>query len=166
MFSYYGSKSKIVDYYPPPKYGKIIEPFAGSARYSLKYWDREIMLFDKYVVIIKVWKWLQQCSKQDILNLPDIYKLKKGFDLRTLNLSEGELLFMGLNAGIASTSPRYKISPMTADQNGMQTYFNEPQIIYIKLNTGKLNYVHLIKSKTKKQYGLLTLLISLVVMPI
>ena len=31
MFSYYGSKSKIVDYYPPPKHKKIIEPFAGSA---------------------------------------------------------------------------------------------------------------------------------------
>ena len=30
MFSYYGSKGKIVDYYPPPKHKKIIEPFAGS----------------------------------------------------------------------------------------------------------------------------------------
>lgn len=37
MFSYYGSKSKIVDLYQPPKFDKIIEPFAGSARYSLKY---------------------------------------------------------------------------------------------------------------------------------
>jgi len=34
MFSYYGSKSKIVDYYPPPKHKRIIEPFAGSARYT------------------------------------------------------------------------------------------------------------------------------------
>jgi site-specific DNA-adenine methylase len=35
MFSYYGSKSKIVKYYPCPAHDKIIEPFAGSARYSL-----------------------------------------------------------------------------------------------------------------------------------
>lgn len=70
MFSYYGSKSKIVDYYPPPRYGKIIEPFAGSARYSLKWFDREVLLVDKYEVIVKIWKWLQLCSKQDILGLP------------------------------------------------------------------------------------------------
>ncbi len=73
MFSYYGSKSKIVDYYPPPKkYDKIIEPFAGSARYSLKYFDRDILLVDKYEVIIKIWKWLQQCSVNDILSLPEL----------------------------------------------------------------------------------------------
>jgi len=44
MFSYYGSKSKIVDCYPAPRYDKIIEPFAGSARYSLKWWNREYAL--------------------------------------------------------------------------------------------------------------------------
>jgi site-specific DNA-adenine methylase len=35
MWSYYGGKSKIVQYYPDPKYDTIIEPFAGSAQYSL-----------------------------------------------------------------------------------------------------------------------------------
>lgn len=69
MFSYYGSKSKIVHLYPPPKYGTIIEPFAGSARYSLKYFDRNVIINDKYPVVYKMWKWLQVCSKQDILSL-------------------------------------------------------------------------------------------------
>ncbi len=54
MFSYYGSKSKVVDLYPSPKFGKIIEPFAGSARYSLKYFDRDVLLVDKWEVIIKI----------------------------------------------------------------------------------------------------------------
>lgn len=67
MFSYYGSKSKIVDYYPAPKYGKIIEPFAGSARYSLKWWDRDITLIDKYPVLIEVWHFLQSCNRRDVL---------------------------------------------------------------------------------------------------
>jgi hypothetical protein len=71
MFSYYGSKSKIVDLYPPPKHGKIIEPFAGSARYSLKYFDKDVLLVDKYDVIVRIWKWLQQCSAADILKLPE-----------------------------------------------------------------------------------------------
>jgi hypothetical protein len=71
MFSYYGSKSKIIDLYPAPKYGKIIEPFAGSARYALKYWYMDVLLVDKYEVIVRIWKWLQQCSPQDILKLPE-----------------------------------------------------------------------------------------------
>lgn len=74
MFSYYGSKSKIVDYYPPPRYGRIIEPFAGSARYSLKWFDRDVLLVDKYPVIVEVWHYLQAASKQDILGLPAIGK--------------------------------------------------------------------------------------------
>lgn len=37
MFSYYGSKSKIVSLYPKPRYNLVIEPFAGCAWYSLLY---------------------------------------------------------------------------------------------------------------------------------
>ena len=120
MFSYYGSKSKIVGLYPPPKYGKIIEPFAGSARYSLKYWDNDILLVDKYEVVIRIWKWLQQCSENDILSLP---KFETGIDLRNCNLSEEELLFLGMCAGIASTQPRFKISPYAGEQNGRKNRF-------------------------------------------
>ena len=69
MFSYYGSKSKIVDYYPPPKHKRIIEPFAGSARYSLKYWQNDVLLVDKYPVIVEVWSYLKNASEADILNV-------------------------------------------------------------------------------------------------
>lgn len=120
MFSYYGSKSKIVDLYPPPKFDKIIEPFAGSARYALKYWHKDVLLVDKYDVVIRIWKWLQQCSKQDILGLP---KFETGVDLRKCNLSEEELLFLGMCAGIASTQPRYKISSYAGEQNGRKNRF-------------------------------------------
>lgn len=75
MWGYYGSKSKIIKKYPLPKYSKIIEPFAGTAQYSLLYWDREIHLIEKYDVIANLWKWLQKCSRQDILC---IRKLKFG----------------------------------------------------------------------------------------
>lgn len=115
MWNYYGSKSIIVDLYPPPKYGKIIEPFAGSARYSLKYWDRDVLLVDKYDVVIKVWKWLQSCSKQDILGLPD---LKKGELISDYNLPEPAAMFLGFLAGVSCTAPRNKISAFAAEQNG------------------------------------------------
>jgi site-specific DNA-adenine methylase len=67
MWGYYGSKSNLVDYYPEPECDLIIEPFAGTAQYSLKYWDRNVILVDKYETIINLWKWLQVCSEGDIL---------------------------------------------------------------------------------------------------
>jgi len=115
MWSYYGSKSMLVDLYPKPKNKTIIEPFAGTARYALKYFDNDVTIIDKYDVIIKIWLWLQKCSRNDILSLP---KLKTGDDLRSFNLSEGEFLFMAMNAGISSTSPRNKVSKFAAEQNG------------------------------------------------
>lgn len=75
MFSYYGSKSKVINYYPKPKHNTIIEPFAGSARYSLKYFENDVELYDKYDVVVGIWKYLQACSYNDIITLP---KLKEG----------------------------------------------------------------------------------------
>lgn len=70
MWSYYGTKTNLAGRYPAPQHALIIEPFAGAAKYSLKYWERDIILCDKYKVITDIWKWLQQCSKKDILGLP------------------------------------------------------------------------------------------------
>lgn len=70
MWSYYGSKSKVISYYTPPMYQRVIEPFAGTAQYALRYFDHDVLLVDKYDVIVRVWKWLQRCSKQDVLGLP------------------------------------------------------------------------------------------------
>jgi len=118
MFSYYGSKSKIVDYYPPPKYGKIIEPFAGSARYSLKYFDRDVLLVDKYENVIKVWKWLQQCSKNDILKFP---RLEKGMDIRKMDLSDVERIFMSFL--VASGRPSNIVTKFMDFSNGRENTF-------------------------------------------
>lgn len=78
MWSYYGSKSKLVHLYPEPQYPRIIEPFAGTARYALRYWDRDVTIIDKDDKIIAIWKWLQRCSPHDILKLP---VLKQGENL-------------------------------------------------------------------------------------
>lgn len=92
MWSYYGSKSKVVDLYPKPVYEKIIEPFAGSARYALKYFEKDIYLYDKYDVIIKIWHHLQKCSIGDIIGLPSIFK---GDNIDDFNISSDEKLLMG-----------------------------------------------------------------------
>lgn len=103
MFSYYGSKSKIVGCYPYPKHDKIIEPFAGSARYSLKHFEKDILLVDKYEVIVRIWHYLQAASPQDILKLPEpIYKE----DIRDYNVSEDEKLLLGFLVARGVASPQ------------------------------------------------------------
>lgn len=77
MWAYYGGKTKLVNYYPPPKHDTIIEPFAGTARYALKYFDRKVILMEKFDKVYQIWKYLQDASPADILSLPDIeYKGK------------------------------------------------------------------------------------------
>ena len=93
MWSYYGAKTNIIDYYPAPKFDKIIEPFAGTARYSLKYFDRDILLIDKYDVIVKIWKWMQKCSPSDILKLPRFIKKEQNINDFNFDCDEAKYLF-------------------------------------------------------------------------
>lgn len=72
MFSYYGRKSKIVNKYPEPKFGTIIEPFAGSATYAYKFWEKDVILVDGFQKVIKIWQYLQKAKPEDILKLPDV----------------------------------------------------------------------------------------------
>jgi site-specific DNA-adenine methylase len=70
MWSFYGRKYKIINSYPQPKYNLIIEPFCGSASYSYKYHDKDVLLFDKDEKIIRLWKFLINASPKQILELP------------------------------------------------------------------------------------------------
>lgn len=119
MFSYYGSKSKIVNYYPPPKFNKIIEPFAGSARYSLKYWQKEILLIDKSDAIINVWNYLINATEKDILSLPDIHQ---GDNLKDFNITEEErfIIYCCATGGGAGSGNGYKIT--ASDESGFNSW--------------------------------------------
>lgn len=81
MWPYFGSKHSLAKYYPHPVHDRIIEPFAGSARYSLKHFEHDVLLVDKYDVVINIWKWLKQAKPADILSLP---RLEPGDDLREI----------------------------------------------------------------------------------
>ncbi len=108
MWSYYGSKSKVVNHYPPPKFGKIVEPFAGAAKYSLKFFDRDVTIVDKYKVLVDVWLYLQQASEKDIATLP---ALKHGDSiLNYQHLSEVEKNFLGFLVCNGLESPRMNVS--------------------------------------------------------
>lgn len=101
MFSYYGSKSKIIDLYPPPVCDKIIEPFAGSARYALKYWERDVLLCDLSNFVVDVWEYLIEASVTDVMGLPDVPSKVHLDAYKTLSAAERYLIGFHLCRGKA-----------------------------------------------------------------
>ncbi len=104
MFSYYGSKSKIIDRYPEPAYSVIVEPFCGSARYALKYWKREVHINDLDPTIYGVWKWIVGATKNDIRALPKKLEQGKRIDEYT-QLSQVERDLIGFAACYGTSGP-------------------------------------------------------------
>lgn len=70
VMSYYGSKWTIAPKYPSPVHDTIIEPFAGSATYSLLHYRKNVILYDKFDKVIGVWDYLIRSSPAEILALP------------------------------------------------------------------------------------------------
>lgn len=71
FFSYYGGKWRAAHRYPPPV-GEVIEPFAGSAGYSVRWRCRRVRLFDVDENVVSVWRYLIGATEREILSLPDI----------------------------------------------------------------------------------------------
>lgn len=70
FWNYYGGKWRAAPSYPPPRYGTIVEPFAGAAGYAMRYHDRHVILVDKYPVIAEIWRYLINADPAEILALP------------------------------------------------------------------------------------------------
>lgn len=111
MFYYYGRKKKLAGLYPEPSYPVIVEPFAGSAAYSLHgdRWERRVILCDTSEMVIGIWRYLLQANKRDILSLPDPLV---GVDIRKeyKSLSLPELDLIGLHVGVGKPTRRSVVS--------------------------------------------------------
>lgn len=112
FFSYYGSKWQLAPKYPKPKYDTIIEPFAGSAGYSLCYSDRHIVLVDKDPVIVAIWRWLLSAKPNDIEALPE---LVKGESLDDYDLPQEAKWLMGFWIQQTDTTPGKKVTQFGAN---------------------------------------------------
>ncbi len=71
FFSFYGAKWRIAPLYPAPKFNIVIEPFAGSACYSILHYHRKIQLFDVDPIICGIWDFLIRATDADISLIPD-----------------------------------------------------------------------------------------------
>jgi hypothetical protein len=101
FFTYFGGKWRAAPKYPPPIYDTIVEPFAGSAGYSLRYPERKIILVEKSPAIAGIWRYLIGASEKEILSLP---LLEPGQSVDTLNVCQEArwLIGMWLNKGSAA----------------------------------------------------------------
>jgi hypothetical protein len=108
FFGYYGGKwATAVKHYPKPDHPTIVEPFAGSAGYSLRYHDRKIVLYDADCIISEVWRYLIRVRPSEILSIPDIAPGGSVDDLRYPQEVKW-LVGFWLNRGVSS--PRKKPS--------------------------------------------------------
>ncbi len=72
MFKFFGSKYKLADAYPVPSHDTIIEPFAGSAAYSVRHGiGHRVVLIEKDEAVVTLWHRLLAMSAEDIRHLPD-----------------------------------------------------------------------------------------------
>lgn len=73
-FYYYGAKGRLAGQYPPPTHGTIIEPFAGSAAYSMEYVNRQaverVILIEKDPRVVETWRKLLAMSVEEVLSYP------------------------------------------------------------------------------------------------
>ncbi|WP_240347652.1 hypothetical protein [Curtobacterium sp. 24E2] len=74
MFYYYGRKKQLARRYPVPACDTIIEPFAGSAAYSLHglNWERNVILIERDPRVVDIWNWLIGASEREMRALPEL----------------------------------------------------------------------------------------------
>lgn len=121
LFSYYGGKSRLIRYYPPPRYKTIIEPFAGAASYSCAYFNRNVFLYELNPVVFGVLDFLIKCSKEDILKLP---LLEKGQSVQDLNISQEAKNLIGFRVTYGAASPQNKLTSWALHKRGIWTSWN------------------------------------------
>jgi hypothetical protein len=106
FWNYYGGKYRAAPKYPRPKHATIVEPFAGSAGYSLRHSDRNVILVEKFGAIAEMWRFLIGASTADIMAIPLVTRVD---DLPS-STAEGARVLVGFNMNSAGATPRKTLS--------------------------------------------------------
>lgn len=118
FFSYFGGKWQLAPHYPLPEHGVIVEPFAGSAGFSTRYFDREIVLVEKAPHVARLWKWLTRVSVDEVLSLP--------LDPRRLDgVSEEAKILIGFWCARCRTRPAASVSTWMTDGRWSTSFWGE-----------------------------------------
>lgn len=120
FFTYFGGKWRIARYYPVPSKKILIEPFAGSAGYSLHYPYLEVKLYDRDPIICGLWDYLIRARESEILSLPT-----KIVDLRSMNLPQEAKSLIGFWLNKGNVSPCNVPSKWMRDQSRPNSFWGD-----------------------------------------
>jgi hypothetical protein len=70
FFLFYGGKWRLAERLGPPQRDHVIEPFAGSAGYSVFWEPKKVTLIERDPLVYGVWKYLQRVSPAELKRLP------------------------------------------------------------------------------------------------
>ncbi len=123
FFTYYGGKYRAAPKYPAPEHASIVEPFAGSAGYALRYADRAVSLCDVDPVIAGLWKYLVRVSPEEIRSIPLLANDQTIDDLGSVCQEARHLVGFWLNKG--SAGPRNMPSAWMRSGTRPNSYWGE-----------------------------------------
>ena len=126
FFSFYGGKWRDAPrLYPSPQGDTIIEPFAGSAGYSVRHPHKRVILYDKDPTIAGLWEYLISAKESDILGIPDV---PEGATVHDVGMSQEERWLAGfwLNKGVSSPRPAPSRWMIKQQKSRPETYWGAP----------------------------------------
>lgn len=122
MFQYRGTKAGYTrKRYPAPKHGRIIEPFCGSAGYSLNYHWLDVQLYDASEAVCGVWDYLINVSEAELLALP---VGAHGARVDSLDICQEARWLIGFWSAFSPSTPEtfMRIAPQDVSQRKAQLW--------------------------------------------
>jgi len=102
FFSFYGGKYRTAVRYGIPRHDTVVEPFAGSAGYSVRFHDRKIVLVEKDPVIAALWRYLTRVQPSEIKAIPLVAPEGHVDDLGNVPPEVRSLVGLWLNRGMTA----------------------------------------------------------------
>lgn len=108
MWSYYGSKFKLVKHYPQPQHDTIVEAFAGAGWYSLTHSSHNVIINELDDRLYEIWYWLiHDATPEDILAHTEF---RLGDTITNLDIPTPHKNMIGFCFNRGSTQPKLTVS--------------------------------------------------------
>ena len=121
LFPFYGSKWRAARLYPQPR-SLVIEPFAGSAGFSLWHQPDNVLLIDRDPIIVGIWDYLIRATERELARLPD---LEVGQNTEALAIPQEAKWLIGFWINRGSATPKNRRTAWSTQTDKSQLVWGE-----------------------------------------